>query len=475
MTKPVDPGDNILLRIKRLLKRRIFANKRVNRNSILSNGGIWHHPSFLALVAFLCGVLLTGGLVLSYVSLRFVDKEDQHRADASRSRTEVLPSVRDVLDPSSLPYEEALGGSLEQVVKQADYALLRTLERLEVTRESLHLEDVEMRSHEGEEYHFQRLGIRLGKQQERFISGMITALATWAPEASLRQNKDGLYGIIINGTPTHELSLLPPLVADVGHAKKDDGLPSADKATGTVVRRPATVQTTTNAGRGRIPLLAIVIDDIGENMRAVQRLVALEYPVTLSIWPHASHARLAAETGWKKGREIMIHQPMEPLGYPEVNPGPGALFVNMTGEQIQSILTENLKLVPHAVGINNHMGSRFTQNKAGVKAVLGELSRTNLFVLDSVTHGNSVLFNETNSFGMPAYRRSVFLDVVRDKKSIVHQLEKAAHIAQREGTAIAIGHPTPETLSALEEWQRIRNREVRIVDVMSLSAAQTME
>jgi polysaccharide deacetylase 2 family uncharacterized protein YibQ len=140
----------------------------------------------------------------------------------------------------------------------------------------------------------------------------------------------------------------------------------------------------------------------------------------------------------------------------------------MTPDQIHTVLGENLGMVPHAVGINNHMGSRFTQDDAGVQAVVDELRGRKLFVLDSVTHGGSVLYRKAAAAGLHAFRRSVFLDVVRDKKSIMHQLDKAAGVALRQGTAIAIGHPTPETLAALEEWQRVRSRKIQIVSVAGL-------
>ncbi|MFV0421874.1 divergent polysaccharide deacetylase family protein [Oleidesulfovibrio sp.] len=478
MTMPSEPSGKGTTPFKRILRKISAVAGRAEAGKESDRKGFFTSRLFLGLVAFACGVLLTGSMMLVYFSM--TRTEPDSRIAEKTATGEALPSVRDLLDPSSLPYEEALGGSLEQAVKQVDYALLRTLERLELSRRSLLLESVEVRSQKGEEYHFQRLGVAVDGLRERFISGLRTALATWAPSANLRKGQDDVYRVIIEGVPTHELSFLP--LRDEQIADGEDGIPAQAENTtkpampdsaerpiaGEQGIQPPPVGVAPQPLPAGAPRLAIVIDDIGESMRAVERLTKLDYLVTLAIWPRSSHARRAAEYGWKQGREIMVHQPMEPLGYPKVNPGPGALFVTMNADQIHTVLAENLKMVPHAVGINNHMGSRFTQNKVGVKAVLSELYGRNMFVLDSVTHGGSVLYNEAVASGLPAYRRSVFLDVVRDKKSIVHQLEKAARIAQREGSAIAIGHPTAETLAALEEWQRIRNRNVRIVSVMGL-------
>lgn len=480
MTTPSGSGGNFISRIRRVLDR--FRSSTAQRSGGAdSAGGLLANRFVLAAVAFACGVLLTGVLLLAYFSLSGTASAP---ADAEQAQSgEALPSVRDLLDPSSLPYEESLGSSLDQTVKQVDYALLRTLERLDLPRRALGLQRVEVRSHNGEEYHFQQLEIRLGNGHDDFIAGLRTALATWVPAATLQQAAGGAWRISLDGVVTHALAFAvlqeqePQLPVDGQHRGASEAvtpLPEAQDDAGSpdavVTDRPESgaAATQIQERENDLPRLAIVIDDIGESMRAVERLVALEYPVTLSIWPRATYARRAADYGWQHGCEIMIHQPMEPVGYPRVNPGPGALFVSMTPDQIHTVLGENLGMVPHAVGINNHMGSRFTQDDAGVQAVVDELRGRKLFVLDSVTHGGSVLYRKAAAAGLHAFRRSVFLDVVRDKKSIMHQLDKAAGVALRQGTAIAIGHPTPETLAALEEWQRVRSRKIQIVSVAGL-------
>lgn len=211
------------------------------------------------------------------------------------------------------------------------------------------------------------------------------------------------------------------------------------------------------------PRLAIIIDDIGESMPAVKRLAALSYPVIFSVWPYATHTTESAEFVHKLGFEVMIHQPMEPIGYPKVKPGEGCVFVSMSAADIEATIRHNLTLVPHAVGINNHMGSGFTQNTVAVRAALKALANSRLFIVDSLTYGKTVLAREAALAGFTTYRRNIFLDVVEKEQSILQQLDKAAALARKHGTAIAIGHPIAETLNALEAWQRRVPHDVQIV------------
>ena len=159
---------------------------------------------------------------------------------------------------------------------------------------------------------------------------------------------------------------------------------------------------------------------------------------------------------------------MEPLGYPRVRPGPNPLLVGMPADRIQAILEQSIAAVPHAVGLNNHMGSRFTQHAAGVDVVAATLKRHGLFALDSLTHNRSVFAAEARRYGLATYQRNVFLDVTASRSKILNELQRAEHIALLTGQSIAIGHPLPETLAALKEWQRLRNNEVRLVRLQDL-------
>lgn len=354
-------------------------------------------------------------------------------------------AVRAPVNAGALPYEESLDAPLEEGVKQVDYALVQALVRLGIARERLRIASVETRNEQGESYHFQQMTLGVGDAPDRFVKAFVEALSVWAERAQMRKKADDLIEVYVGGVLTHEITL--SLYESVEEPRPGTPVEGA--------------------------LLAIVIDDIGESMGAVRDLLKLDYPVTFAVWPRSSHAREAAEAAHRAGREVMIHQPMEPLKYPSVKPGPGAIYVRMGSDEIEAMLRDNLARVPHAVGLNNHMGSRFTQDVRGVRAVCEALEGKGLFVLDSVTHSGSVFYREARRAGLPAGKRNVFLDVIHDKRNIMFQLDKAARVAHEQGVAVAIGHPLAETVAALKEWQRTRDKSVRIVTMRQLLDAET--
>ena len=219
---------------------------------------------------------------------------------------------------------------------------------------------------------------------------------------------------------------------------------------------------------GEDPKLAIVIDDMGFNESALRQLLNLDFPVTLAFLPHGKHTRSGAMAAHIKGGEVLVHQPMEPIGYPQVRPGPNALLTGMSEGQIRRILEATIAAVPHAVGLNNHMGSRFTQQADGVSVVIRVLKERGMFMLDSLTHKDSVFADQGRSLGIEHYSRDVFLDAAPFREKVLEELYRAEAIALYTGQAVAIGHPHPETLAALRDWQRLRNREVRIVQLREL-------
>lgn len=202
------------------------------------------------------------------------------------------------------------------------------------------------------------------------------------------------------------------------------------------------------------PRLIIVIDDLGENMASVRRLLALPYSVILAVWPGATHAREAAELAHAAGRQVLVHMPMQPRD-PGKNMGALGLTVDMPESVVASRLRQALARVPHAVGLNNHMGSRFTSNAAAVDRFCRELRRQapGFLVLDSLTLDTSVLYEQARKQGFRAFRRNVFLDDTAKRAAVLRELDRAAALARKHGMAIAIGHPYPETLAALAAWK----------------------
>lgn len=203
-------------------------------------------------------------------------------------------------------------------------------------------------------------------------------------------------------------------------------------------------------------LLSIVIDDLGHDPRADRRALALPGPVALAVLPHTAHGAALAESAQRAGKEVLLHLPMDPEGDPDdtqAAAGPGRLENHMSAREIVAMLHYDLQTVPHAVGVNNHMGSRLTQNAAAMEALMRALrERGNLFFLDSRTTPQSIAARVALEHGVPALVRDVFLDNDRGEENVRGQLQRLERLLQTRGYAIAIGHPYPETLAALERW-----------------------
>ncbi len=215
---------------------------------------------------------------------------------------------------------------------------------------------------------------------------------------------------------------------------------------------PAPAVTTPEPGASEGPRVAIVIDDLGANLRAAKSLLAISQPLTFAVLPKLTHSREIAEAAAAAGHDVLLHLPMEPLDYPAKNPGPGALLRSMTPEAMSEVLRDNLASVPHAVGVNNHMGSRLTQDEETMRLILTTLNERRLFFLDSYTTPRSVVSQVARELGMPTASRHVFLDhEPGDPAYVAAQMERLAAVARKHGAAIGIGHPRPSTISALKE------------------------
>jgi uncharacterized protein len=199
------------------------------------------------------------------------------------------------------------------------------------------------------------------------------------------------------------------------------------------------------------PEIAIVLDDVGLDKKGAERAIALPEPVTLSFMAYATDLPQMAEAAHRNGHELMLHVPMEPISRSE-DMGPNGLSVDLSRDEVLRRLRWDLDRFDGYVGINNHMGSRFTADAAGMSWVLEELKARGLLFLDSRTIGNSVGIELARKFGVPHAGRDVFLDNVIEPAPIAAQLAETEEIARRHGSAIAIGHPHDVTLDVLTPW-----------------------
>lgn len=201
-----------------------------------------------------------------------------------------------------------------------------------------------------------------------------------------------------------------------------------------------------------LPQIALIIDDIGFNLKRAERFLEAEIPITFSILPRVCWSEESALALHDRGQEIMLHQPMEPFSS-EVDPGPGAIFVNDHPERIHQVVAENIATLPHVTGVNNHMGSRYTQQPQKMGQALDVIRNQGLFFVDSVTSGHSTAYACARQMGVSTKRRDLFLDNQQDVASVHRQLNRLRHRAMIHGSAIGIGHPHPSTAEAIMRYK----------------------
>ncbi|WP_312073476.1 divergent polysaccharide deacetylase family protein [Atlantibacter sp.] len=195
--------------------------------------------------------------------------------------------------------------------------------------------------------------------------------------------------------------------------------------------------------------LAIVIDDFGYRPQTENQIIALPPAISIAVLPNAPHAREMATKAHNSGHEVLIHLPMAPLSKQPLEKD--TLRPEMSSEEIERIIRESVNNVPNAVGLNNHMGSAMTSNLFGMQKVMQALSRYNLYFLDSMTIGNSQSMRAAAGTNVKVIKRKVFLDDTQNEADIRAQFNRAVALAQRNGSAIAIGHPHPSTVRVLQQ------------------------
>ncbi|MFW6053111.1 MAG: divergent polysaccharide deacetylase family protein [Desulfosalsimonas sp.] len=211
------------------------------------------------------------------------------------------------------------------------------------------------------------------------------------------------------------------------------------------------------------PMVAIIIDDMGGEKEVLEKFFALQEPFTYAILPEAPFQSEIAELVDQNGGQVMLHLPMEPEDYPRKDPGPGALMSEMTADERISLLKKYLDALPHVKGVNNHMGSRMSENSAHMNQILSVLKKRGVYYIDSLTTPESRSLSSARLFEVPFAERDVFLDHVQDPFFIRLQLESLVKIAEKKGKAIGIAHPYPATIEVLSEELPELKKKVRLV------------
>ncbi|WP_449430779.1 divergent polysaccharide deacetylase family protein [Pseudomonas putida] len=214
--------------------------------------------------------------------------------------------------------------------------------------------------------------------------------------------------------------------------------------------------------------MSIIIDDLGQNVARDSRTLALPGPVTMAIMPDTPHASDFARQAHKAGKTVILHMPMDPAT------GPYAWHPGLPIEELARRLDSALGKVPYAAGINNHMGSHMTAQREPMAWLMGELQRRHLFFVDSRTSAATVAAAKAQEQGLAHVSRDVFLDDVRTPEAISAQLQQGIALARKQGSAVLIGHPYPQTLEVLErELPRLKSQGIELVNLRQMIAQRS--
>ena len=220
------------------------------------------------------------------------------------------------------------------------------------------------------------------------------------------------------------------------------------------------------------PRLAIVIDDLGyASPDLIRRLGALGVPLTAAALPFQEYTEASCEVARAFRMEILLHLPMEPIGYPgpHKDPGPGAVFVSMDEAQTRQTVRAALDAIPSCRGVNNHMGSRLTPDRRRMTWILEEVQKRGLFFVDSRTEKDSVAAEVAQHLRIPTVQRKVFLDDVRTPEGIRTQWDRALGLLAQGQEVLAIGHLHPVTVQALEELVPSQRTRVKFAHASNLA------
>lgn len=336
-------------------------------------------------------------------------------------------------------YEEIYSskGDLRLLIRKTDKVLYNALYHSGIRERDILFLEVQPRHHNGRVWEFTELLVRHlnGHRAEDIIRAMGKGLEKLGPDAALERVRGPAQEILchirLQGYQTHRITFTLDRAPDEEKPSK--------------------------------PKLAIIIDDLGYDLSVGRGLLELDDALSFSVLPSAPFTGRIVKAARERRRELMLHLPLEPKNFPTVHPGPGALLIAMEDQTLRNMLERDLKQVSGAIGVNNHMGSCFTENHEKMALVLGEIKKKDLFYVDSRTSSGTLGYELGRKMGIAVGKRGVFFDNDLDPKAIGFQFERALSMARQTGTAIGIGHPHEETLAALKEFLPKIREEFRLV------------
>lgn len=223
---------------------------------------------------------------------------------------------------------------------------------------------------------------------------------------------------------------------------------------------------------GTTPCVAIIIDDLGNRLSSGRSAINLPGPVALAFLPHAPHSKMLANQAHAAGKEVMLHLPMESESGRQL--GQGGLTLHMTEQQLQRATRGALESVPHVTGLNNHMGSLLTRHPGAMSWLMDAVKQHGgLFFVDSRTTEQTVARKIAMEKELPTTGRDVFLDNIRTRSAIEKEFKRLLLLAKKQGYAVGIGHPYPETIQVLKrELAKLSSRGIRLIPISQIVEMQ---
>ena len=217
------------------------------------------------------------------------------------------------------------------------------------------------------------------------------------------------------------------------------------------------------------PRVAIIIDDLGYQLEAGRRAIALPGPVAFAVLPGTPRAAALADWAHAQGKEVLLHLPLQANSEDKDNE-PIGIDLDMSRQAVIATFAEALQTVPHVIGVNGHRGSLLTRHPGHMLWLMEEIrARNDLFFVDSYTTADSVAMQIATEAGVQAVRRDVFLDPDRSPETVARQFERMKRLAKKRGFVVAIGHPYESTLALLEkELPKLGEQGIQLVTISEL-------
>jgi uncharacterized protein len=359
-------------------------------------------------------------------------------------------------------------------LKEVDTYVMSALFNLGVTIGDIESKKVYIRKKGEFTWEFKDIEIHLpeGITEKRVKLTLTEALSRPDISWELKKNGNSLISKVeVNGLPTHNLRFdLHERKPEKKEGKIEGKNPSASKEQAKLLEeKPDIREPERRIFNKEKPKVVIIVDDLGLNKEPIDRLLEIPASLSFAVLPNLPYSQYAARMAYKKGRDVILHLPMEPMdssGYTGADAGDGVLLVGLSKDKILSKLEKDLASVPYINGVSNHMGSKFTENGELMELILERIKSKGLFFVDSKTSPRTTGFQIAKKLGMKTAERDVFLDEGSQGASYVRsQIERLINVSKRKGYAIGICHPYPDTVKVLTQMIPEVEKEVEIIPI----------